>query len=423
MRATRPPLHLPMRLIVQKYGGTSVGDSTRICNVARRILETQREGCRVVAVISAMAGVTDSLIKLAGEVSPQPTPRELDLLLATGEHAASALVAMAVNALGGRAVSMSGAAAGILTDRVHTKAKIANISPRQIHYLLNEDYIVVVAGFQGQTNEGETTTLGRGGSDLTAIALAGALNADACQIFTDVDGVFTCDPRLVNEAKKIDEISYDELLEMAGAGSKVMQSRAVEFAKKFSVPFEVRSSFHPATGTLAQEETRHMEDVVVRGISVDRKQAKLTVDDVRDEPGVAARIFSAIAEANIVVDMIVQSVSEHGTTDLSFTIHENDLESAKKLLTPIVTELKAVQLIAKSGVAKLSVVGIGMRSHSGVAAKLFDCLGRGGINIQLISTSEIKIAVVINEAEADQAARLTHEAFGLARLGPVATAI
>jgi aspartate kinase len=288
---------------------------------------------------------------------------------------------------------------------------------------LNEDYIVVVAGFQGQTNEGETTTLGRGGSDLTAIALAGALNADACQIFTDVDGVFTCDPRLVNEAKKIDEISYDELLEMAGAGSKVMQSRAVEFAKKFSVPFEVRSSFHPATGTRAQEETRHMEDVVVRGISVDRKQAKLTVDDVRDEPGVAARIFSAIAEANIVVDMIVQSVSAHGTTDLSFTIHENDLESAKKLLTPIVTELKAVQLIAKSGVAKLSVVGIGMRSHSGVAAKLFDCLGRGGINIQLISTSEIKIAVVINEAEADQAARLTHEAFGLARLGPVATAI
>jgi aspartate kinase len=306
---------------------------------------------------------------------------------------------------------------------VHTKAKIANISPRQIHYLLNEDYIVVVAGFQGQTNEGEMTTLGRGGSDLTAIALAGALNADSCQIFTDVDGVFTCDPRLVSEAKKIDEISYDELLEMAGAGSKVMQSRAVEFAKKFSVPFEVRSSFHPAAGTLAQEETKHMEDVVVRGISVDRKQAKLTVDDVRDEPGVAARIFSAIAEANIVVDMIVQSVSENGTTDLSFTIHENDLESAREILTPIITELKAVQLIAKSGVAKLSVVGIGMRSHSGVAAKLFDCLGRGGINIQLISTSEIKIAVVINEAEADLAARLTHEAFGLARLGPLATAI
>ena len=224
-----------MRLIVQKYGGTSVGDTAKICNVARRLLETQRDGCRVVAVISAMAGVTDNLIKLAREVSPQPTPRELDLLLATGECAASALIAMAVNALGGRAVSLTGAEAGILTDRVHSKAKIANISPRQIHYLLNEDYIVVVAGFQGQTNEGETTTLGRGGSDLTAIALAGALNADACQIFTDVDGVFTCDPRLIGDAKKIDEISYDELLEMAGAGSKVMQSRAVEFAKKFCV--------------------------------------------------------------------------------------------------------------------------------------------------------------------------------------------
>jgi aspartate kinase len=412
-----------MRLIVQKYGGTSVGDAARIRNVARRLLETQREDCRVVAVISAMAGVTDNLITLAREVSPQPTPREFDLLLTTGECAACALVAMAVNALGGRAVSLTGAEAGILTDRVHTKAKIANISPRQIHYLLNEDYIVVVAGFQGQTNEGETTTLGRGGSDLTAIALAGALNADACQIFTDVDGVFTCDPHLLGDAKKIDEISYDELLEMAGAGSKVMQSRAVEFAKKFSVPFEVRSSFHDSAGTLAKEEAANMEDVVVRGVSVDRKQAKLTVDDVRDEPGVAARIFSAISEANIVVDMIVQSVSEHGTTDLSFTIHENDLDLARKILTPIVAELKAAQLIAKSGVAKLSVVGIGMRSHSGVAAKFFDCLGRGGINIQLISTSEIKIAVVINESEADQAARLAHEAFSLARLGPVATVI
>ncbi len=412
-----------MRLIVQKYGGTSVGDAAKICNVARRLLETQRDGCRVVAVISAMAGVTDNLIKLAREVSAQPTPRELDLLLATGESAASALIAMAVNALGGRAVSLTGAEAGILTDRMHSKAKIANISPRQIHYLLNEDYIVVVAGFQGQTNEGETTTLGRGGSDLTAIALAGALNADACQIFTDVDGVFTCDPRLIGDAKKIDEISYDELLEMAGAGSKVMQSRAVEFAKKFSVPFEVRSSFHDAAGTLAKEETANMEDVVVRGVSIDRKQAKLTVDDVCDEPGIAARIFSTISEANIVVDMIVQSVSEHGTTDISFTIHENDLDLAKKLLTPIVAELRAAQLITKSGVAKLSVVGIGMRSHSGVAAKFFDCLGRGGINIQLISTSEIKIAVVINEAEADQAARLAHEAFGLARLGPVVTTI
>lgn len=408
-----------MRLIVQKYGGTSVGDPHRIKNVAERLIETQRQGCRVVAVISAMAGVTDNLINLAREVSPQPTPREFDLLLATGENTAAALTAMAVNALGARAVSLTGAEAGILTDRAHMKAKIANISPRQIHNLLSEDYIVIVAGFQGQTNEGETTTLGRGGSDLTAIALAGALNADACQIFTDVDGVFTCDPRLIGDAKKIDEISYDELLEMAGAGSKVMQARAVEFAKKFSVPFEVRSTFSSAPGTLTKEETINMEDVVVRGVSVDRKQAKLTVDDVRDEPGIAARIFSTISAANIVVDMIVQSVSEHGTTDISFTIHENDLDAVKQLLTPVVEELKAVQLIAKSGVAKLSVVGIGMRSHSGVAAKLFDCLGRGGINIQLISTSEIKIAVIIDEQDVDRAARLTHEAFGLARLAPI----
>jgi aspartate kinase len=407
-----------MRLIVQKYGGTSVGDTQRIQNVAQRLIETQREGCQVVAIISAMAGVTDDLIKLAHEVSPHPTERELDILLATGEHAATALTAMAVNAHGGKAISLSGAEAGILTDRTHTKARIANISPRQIHELLADDYIVIVAGFQGQNAEGETTTLGRGGSDLTAIALAGALNADACQIFTDVDGVFTCDPRVVAEAKKLDEIAYDELLEMAGAGSKVMQSRAVEFAKKFGVDFEVRSSIKPESGTLAKEETANMEDVVVRGVSLDRNQAKVTVDDVRDEPGVAGRIFSTIAAANIVVDMIVQSVSEHGTTDLSFTIHESDLDSARKLLEPVVKEVKAAGLITKKGVAKLSVVGIGMRSHSGVAARLFDCLGKAGINIQLISTSEIKIAVVIDESEVERAAQLTHEEFGLATLLP-----
>src|SRR3954447_17290418 len=243
---------------------------------------------------------------------------------------------MAVNGLGGTAISLTGAQAGILTDRDHTKARIANISPRQIHELLSDDYIVLVAGFQGQTPDGETTTLGRGGSDLTAIALAGALNADACQIFTDVDGVFTCDPRVVKEAQKIDEVAYDELLEMAGSGSKVMQSRAVEFAKKFGVEFEVRSSFKSDPGTIAKEETANMEDVVIRGISVERNQAKVTVDDVRDEPGIASRIFSTIARGNISVDMIVQSVSEHGTTDVSFTIHENDLPGATDLLTPLV---------------------------------------------------------------------------------------
>ena len=412
-----------MRLIVQKYGGTSVANPERIRNVAKRIIATQREDCRVVAIISAMAGVTDELIKLAQEMSPDPDKRELDVLLATGENAASALTAMAVNALGGRAISLTGAEAGILTNRIHTKARIANISPKQIQELLADDYIVIVAGFQGQTAEGETTTLGRGGSDLTAIALAGALNADACQIFTDVDGVFTCDPRVVTDAKKLDEIAYDELLEMAGAGSRVMQSRAVEFAKKFGVEFEVRSSLKRDVGTLAKEETVSMEDVVVRGVSIDRKQAKITVDDVRDEPGVAGQIFSAIAKANIVVDMIVQSVLKKGTTDLSFTIHENDLEAATELLKPIVKQVKAAGLITSSGVAKLSVVGIGMRSHSGVAARLFDCLGKAGINIQLLSTSEIKIAVVIDEADVERAAQLTHSEFGLASFAPASSAI
>jgi len=407
-----------MRLIVQKYGGTSVGSPERIRNVARRLLETQQQGCKVVAVISAMAGVTDELIKLAQEISPTPGEREFDALLATGEQAAIALTAMAVNALGGKAISLTGAEAGILTDRAHTRAKIANITPRQIQALLAEDYIVVVAGFQGQSADGETTTLGRGGSDLTAIALAGALNADACQIFTDVDGVFTCDPRIVADAQKIDEVSYDELLEMAGAGSKVMQSRAVEFAKKFGVEFEVRSSLKNVPGTVAKEETANMEDVVIRGISVERNQAKVTIDDVRDEPGIAGRIFSTIATGNISVDMIVQSVSEHGTTDLSFTIHQNDLPAATELLAPVLKDVRATGLITKAGVAKLSVVGIGMRSHSGVAARLFDCLGKGGINIQLISTSEIKIAVVIDGQDVDRAAQLTHQEFGLAKFVP-----
>src|SRR6266446_5880306 len=411
-----------MRLVVQKYGGTSVGTPERISKVARRLVETQRGGCQVVAVISAMSGVTDNLLKLAHDVSPHPTQRELDILLSTGEHAATALTAIAVNALGGRAISLSGAQAGILTDRNHTKAHIANISPKQIHELLSDDYIVIVAGFQGQTPEGETTTLGRGGSDLTAIALAGALNADVCQIFTDVDGVFTCDPRIVKEAEKLHEMAYDELLEMAGSGAKVMQSRAVELAKKFGVEFEVRSSFKPDSGTVTKEETPSMEDIVVRRISIDRHQAKLSIAGVRDKPGIAARIFSDIGAAHIIVDMIVQNASIDGTTDISFTIHQDELENARTILMPVLGELGARRLNTASGVAKLSVVGIGMRSHSGVAARMFECLGRAGINIQMVSTSEIKIAVIIDENEAVRAARLIHSEFGLGRLLPVAAA-
>jgi len=411
-----------MRLIVQKYGGTSVGTPERILSVARRLIQTQGEGSQVVAVISAMAGVTDNLLKLAHQISPHPIQRELDILLSTGEHAATALTAMAVNALGGLAISLTGAQAGILTDRNHTKAHIANISPKQIHELLSDDYIVIVAGFQGQTPEGETTTLGRGGSDLTAIALAGALNADACQIFTDVDGVFTCDPRIVLDAKKLKEISYDELLEMAGGGAKVMQSRAVEFAKKFGVEFEVRSSFKKRSGTTTREEAPSMEDVVVRGISLDRRQAKLSIAGVRDEPGIAGRIFSNIAAAHIIVDMIVQNASIAGTTDISFTIHEDELENARKILMPVVGELGGHRLNTTSGVAKLSVVGIGMRSHSGVAARMFECLGQNSINIQLVSTSEIKIAVIVDEKDAERAAQLIHAEFGLGRLLPAASA-
>jgi len=404
-----------MPLIVQKYGGTSVGSAERIRSVAQRLIATKNAGNDVVAVISAMAGVTDGLIKFAREMSPQPTEREMDVLLATGEQSASALTAIAVNALGGKAVSLSGAAAGIITDGVHTMAKIAHISPRQIHELLAEDYIVIVAGFQGQSPQGAVTTLGRGGSDLTAIALAAALKADDCQIFTDVDGVHTCDPHVVADARKIDEIAYDELLEMAGAGAKVMQSRAVEFAKKFGVGFEVRSSLKDEPGTQAREATRNMEDIVVRGVSIDRNQAKVTISGVPDRPGCAGAIFSAIASANLSVDMIVQNASSSGRTEVSFTIQRENLALAKKILAPLVEKIGASTLSANSGVAKLSVVGIGMRSHSGVASRLFECLGEAGVNIQLISTSEIKIAVVIDENDVDRAARATHAAFGLSR--------
>jgi aspartate kinase len=403
-----------MGLIVQKYGGTSVGNAERIRRVADRLLATKRAGHDVVAVISAMAGVTDNLIKLARELSPQPTERELDALLATGEQGASALTAMAVNALGGKAVSLSGAAAGIVTDGVHTKAKISHISPRQINELLAEDYIVIVAGFQGQSPQGAITTLGRGGSDLTAIALAAALKADDCQIFTDVDGVYTCDPRVVPDASKIDEIAYDELLEMAGAGAKVMQSRAVEFAKKFGVGFEVRSSLKDEKGTKAVAAPAPMEDVVIRGVSLERNQAKVTISGVPDRPGCAGKIFSVISAANLSVDMIVQNPSSTGTTDLSFTLQNDDFTLAEKKLTPLVREIGGT-LVATTGVAKLSVVGIGMRSHAGVASRLFTCLGEAGVNIQLVSTSEIKIAVVVDEADVERAAQATHNAFGLAQ--------
>ncbi len=404
-----------MALIVQKYGGTSVGNPERIKNVARRVLETQQAGHKVVVVVSAMSGVTDSLIKLAREVCAKPDDREMDVLLATGEQTTIALLAMALQDMGAKATSLTGAQAGIVTDGVHTKAKIFNITPTQIHAHLDEGAVVIVAGFQGQTRDGDITTLGRGGSDLTAIALAGALKADKCEIYTDVDGVYTCDPRVVPEARKIATISYEEMLEMASSGSKVMQSRSVEFANKFNVLFEVRSSFNQNQGTIVKAETPGMEDVVIRGVSVERNQAKVTIEGVPDRPGVAAKIFNALAGANVVVDVIVQTAPHEGCTDISFTTNKDDLEKADIALKGVSAEIGARGVTHTAGVAKLSVVGIGMRSHSGVAARLFDILAKGGFNIQMISTSEIKIAVIIDEERVADAARAVHEGFGLAQ--------
>src|SRR5229473_2253691 len=403
-----------MALIVQKYGGTSVGNTERIKNVAARIAKQRANGEQVVVVVSAMNGVTDNLIKLAKEIMPLPNDREMDVLLATGEQTTIALTAIALHALDVPAVSLTGAQAGIVTDGVHTKAKIQNITPKKIHELLDQGHVVIVAGFQGQTIEGQVTTLGRGGSDLTAIALAAALKADLCQIFTDVDGVYTADPRIVPAAKKLEEISYDEMLELAGLGAKVMQSRSVEFAKKFGVVFEVRSSLNDNPGTIVKEETQNMEDVVIRGVSLDKNQAKVTLVAVPDKPGVAAKIFKALGDAAINVDMIVQNVS-HGAgtpaTDISFTVDKPELLKASKVIESIRADTGYREVIADEKIGKLSIVGVGMKSHSGVAGKMFETLAREGINIGMISTSEIKISVVIDLAKGEQAMKAVHAAF------------
>jgi aspartate kinase len=403
-----------MPLIVQKYGGTSVGNTQRIKNVASRVAKYHAQGDKIVVVVSAMSGVTDGLIKLAKEIMPLPDEREMDVLLATGEQTTIALTAIALHSIGVPAASLTGAQAGILTDRVHTKARIQNITPKTVHDLLNQGKVVIVAGFQGETSEGQITTLGRGGSDLTAIALAAALKADLCQIYTDVDGVYTADPRIVSGAKKLEEISYDEMLELASLGAKVMQSRSVEFAKKFGVVFEVRSSLNENPGTLVKEETKSMEGVVVRGVALDKNQAKVTLVAVPDKPGVAARIFKALGDATINVDMIVQNIS-HGagapSTDLSFTVDKPDLLKAQKVIDSLKKEIGFRDVIATENIGKLSIVGVGMKSHTGVAGKLFETLAREGVNIGMISTSEIKISVVIDLARGEQAMKAVHAAF------------
>lgn len=403
-----------MALIVQKYGGTSVGNTERIRNVARRVAEYRARGDKIVVVVSAMSGVTDGLIRLAREITPMPSEREMDMLLATGEQQTIALMAVALHAIDIPASSLTGAQAGIVTDGVHTKAKIRNITPKQVHGLLDEGQVVIVAGFQGQTAEGQITTLGRGGSDLTAIALAAALKADLCQIYTDVDGIYTADPRIAPMATKLDEIAYDELLEFAGAGAKVMQLRSVEFAKKFGVVFEVRSSLNDHPGTIVKEETRSMEDVVIRGVSLDRNQAKLTVVGVPDLPGRAARIFRRLGDAAINVDMIVQSASHGGgspATDISFTVDKPDLLKARKVLEELRADLGFGAVQADEDVGKVSIVGVGMRSHTGVAGRMFETLAQERINISMISTSEIKISVVVRMEDGERAVRALHSTF------------
>jgi aspartate kinase len=403
-----------MALIVQKYGGTSVGNTDRIKNVAARVAKYHAKGDRIVVVVSAMSGVTDGLIKLAKEIMPLPAEREMDMLLATGEQTTIALTAMALHSLGIKAVSLTGAQAGIVTDGVHTKAKIQNITPKAIHSHLDGGSVVIVAGFQGETPDGQITTLGRGGSDLSAIALAAALKADLCQIYTDVDGVYTADPRIVPTAKKFPEVSYDEMLELASLGAKVMQSRSVEFAKKFGVVFEVRSSLNENPGTIVKEETKSMEGVVVRGVSLDKNQAKVTLIGIPDKPGMAARVFKALGDATVNVDMIVQNVS-HGSgapaTDISFTMDKPDLLKAKKVIDGLKAELGIREVIANESIGKLSIVGVGMKSHTGVAGKMFETLAKEEVNIDMISTSEIKISVVIDLAKGEQAMRAIHSAF------------
>jgi aspartate kinase len=403
-----------MALIVQKYGGTSVGDAERIKNVARRVAESRAQGHQIVVVVSAMGGVTDGLIRLARQVTAEPPEREMDMLLATGEQTSIALTAMALHAIGIPAVSLTGAQAGIVTDGVHTRAKITNITPKETHRLLDSGNVVIVAGFQGQTSAGQITTLGRGGSDLTAIALAAALKADLCQIFTDVEGVYTADPRIVPSARKLQEISYDEMLELAGSGAKVMQLRSVEIAKKFGVVFEVRSSLNDTPGTIVKEETRSMEEVVVRGVALDKNQAKLTLVGLPDRPGVAARVFKSLADRAISVDMIVQNIS-HGSdpplTDLSFTVDKTDVERARAAIEAVKQAVGFQAIAVDEQIGKLSLVGVGMRTHAGVAAKMFETLASAGINIEMISTSEIKISVVVELDKGEEAVRAVHQAF------------
>ncbi|MBQ2869664.1 MAG: aspartate kinase [Akkermansia sp.] len=403
-----------MALIVQKYGGSSVGTIDRIRNVARRLIEVKKEGNKIMAVISAMSGVTDKLIGLAHEVMDNPPERELDMLLATGEQQSIALLCMAITDMGYKAMSFTGQQAGVCTYGSHTRGRIHSIDPKRVIQALDDDYIVVCAGFQGVTVDGTIHTLGRGGSDLSAIAMAAAVNADLCQIFTDVDGVYTCDPRVVKDARKISVLSYEEMLEMASSGSKVMQARSVEFAKKFGVVFEVRNSMNNNPGTIVQEETSAMESLAVRGVSIERNQARVTVSGITAPVAYTAVILSALSDAEINVDMIVANTAHDGQARQSFTMNMNDLGAAQAALKKVLPQLgEKARLETEAGLAKLSVVGVGMRSHTGVAATMFQALADAGIATGMIATSEIRISTTVEAGDIEQAARVVHSAFHL----------
>jgi aspartate kinase len=401
-------------LVVQKYGGTSVGNVDRIRNVARRCLETQRKGHGVVVIVSAMSGETDRLIKLAKQVCDDPSERELDVVAATGEQVTVGLLALAIHAHGGQAISFLGHQVRITTDSAFTRARIQSIDDTRVREALAQGKIAVVAGFQGTDESGNITTLGRGGSDTSAVAVAAALKADACEIYTDVDGVYTADPNICPNARKVARISYEEMLELASLGAKVLQIRSVEFAMKYGVPVHVRSSFNDNEGTWVVPEDKTMEHVLVAGVTADRNEAKVTLTHVPDVPGVAARVFGPLAKSGIVVDMIIQNIGARGQTDMTFTVPKSDLRRARELIIKELPELADPNsIITDENIAKVSVVGVGMRSHAGVAHRMFEILARENINIQTISTSEIKISVVVDAKYAELAVRVLHDGFAI----------
>jgi len=406
-----------MALLVQKFGGSSVASTERICRVAQRICRSRRAGHQLVVVVSALGDTTDELTDLASQVTKNPPEREMDMLLATGEQVSAALLAMAIQSLGVKAASFTGAQVGIVTDRAHTKAKIQAISAQRIKQALAKGFVVIVAGFQGMTPDHEITTLGRGGSDLTAVALSSALKAKVCEIYTDVEGVYTADPRIVPNARKLSAISYDEMLELASLGAQVMQARSMEVAKKYQAKLHLRSSFSRAAGTLISKEVKAMEQMVVSGVTLQKDEAKVTICDVPDRPGVAATIFNRIGRANINVDVIVQNVSRTGSTDVSFTVARSDLRRVLQVARRVAKEIKAGRVIRDDGIAKVSIVGLGMRSHSGIAAKMFQALAEKSVNIGMISTSEIKVSCIIRKEQAVKAVRAIHDAFDLGAVG------